>query len=345
MPQHERTDITSLILIAAIGCALPRTPSVAADWVRAGVNAPTPRWGMERGLQFGLHPGGTGRADGPRGLIRLRYPALSDGGYDLINFIAVEPVVKRRRGLSELERSQLDGAQGKRIWAVGTDNSDQGASPSPGKLTTLGQGVEQLEVTLRVERFDNGAHVGLVLTQRSDRPDELALTVRAEPDSAALDACVLTATMGNKIRARQLWLQDEVVSSLRLYPDYKTNDFAPIASFPLDRLKRTLEGDVIVALTTNEERPADVYPFPGTRLWHYGGAKVTQYWRKPKAEVSEDLRAVVNGRYVYWNSQQPVPGGIAFENFELQERFREGQTVIFGITRRTPAELGFQAKP
>jgi hypothetical protein len=50
---------------------------------------------------------------------------------------------------------------------------------------------------------------------------------------------------------------------------------------------------------------------------------------------------VVNGRYTYWRSKQPVPGGIAFENFELKQRFREGQTFVFGITRRTPRELGF----
>jgi hypothetical protein len=30
--------------------------------------------------------------------------------------------------------------------------------------------------------------------------------------------------------------------------------------------------------------------------------------------------------------QQPIPGGISFENFELREPFRDGQTSVFGIT-------------
>jgi hypothetical protein len=85
-----------------------------------------------------------------------------------------------------------------------------------------------------------------------------------------------------------------------------------------------------------------VFPFPGTRLWYYGGAKVTQYWRKPNGTFRDDLSAAVSARYTYWKSKQPVPGGIAFENFEMREPFSEGQCFVFGITLRTPAELGFR---
>lgn len=62
--------------------------------------------------------------------------------------------------------------------------------------------------------------------------------------------------------------------------------------------------------------------------------------REPRGLIRLDLRAVVNGRYMYWRSRQQVPGGIAFENFELRQRFREGQTFVFGITPRTPRDLG-----
>ena len=41
-----------------------------------------------------------------------------------------------------------------------------------------------------------------------------------------------------------------------------------------------------------------------------------------------------------WKSRHPIPGGVAFENFEMRERFRPGQRFVFGITRRTPGELG-----
>ena len=81
------------------------TVSVAhgADWIRPGVSTNQPVWGVRGGLVWAVAPGGF-RGGEPRGLIRLGYPVLPGKRYDLINFIAVEPVVQGRRGFSELER-------------------------------------------------------------------------------------------------------------------------------------------------------------------------------------------------------------------------------------------------
>jgi hypothetical protein len=253
---------------------------------------------------------------------------LTNGGYDLINFIAIEPVVKGRRGFSELEFSRLDQRNGKRFWV----------ETAAGQLTVT-NGVEQLEVTVLVERFDNGAHVRLRLGQRSDAPDELRLTLEAEPDSAPLDYGLLTATMGNKARTRQLWLRDGPVSSLRLYADFTGSGFAPHRFFPLERLPRNASSDVLVAITTDEDQPSAVQPFGRPHFWDYRGHKVTQYWRQPAACVADDLHCAVNGRFTYWGSKRPIPGGVAFENFELRQKYRPGDEFIFGITRRAPSEL------
>jgi len=296
-------------------------------------------WGISGGLLWAVPPAGF-RGGEPRGLIRLGYPILADNAYDLINFIAIEPVVGRDRGFSELERSQLDGVQGKRLWA-----ESSGTAPTnhllAGELRMRPGGQEELEVDLRVEKFENGAHVRLVVLQRSDRPNEIQLSVFREPDSAPLEYCILTATMGNMARTRQLWLSNEVVSSLKVYADYKDKEFAPHKMYPLSRLHRTGEGRVCVAVTNDEEDPASVYPFPNSGLWHYAGRKVTQYWAKDPGTFRDDLQAVVNGRYTYWQSSRPIPGGVAFENFELREKFHDGQKFVFGVTRKTPQELGF----
>ena len=310
-----------------------------ADWVRPGLSTNEPVWGLRDGLLWAVAPGGF-RGGEPRGLIRLGYPVLLDNRYDLINFIAVEPVVHGRRGFSELERSQLDHREGKRVWA---EDSGRGTvtNAGPGDLALSGNGQEELAVKLRVERFENGAHVRLVVRQRRDRPDEIALSVFREPDSAPLEYCILTATMGNMARTRLLWLRDEVVSSRRVYSDYQGKDFAPHRAYPLSRLYRAPDGRILAAITNDEDNPSSVFPFPGSELWHYAGRKVTQYWAREADSFSEDLKVIVNGRYAYWRSSCPIPGGIAFENFEMQERFHDGQTFIFGITRRTPQELGF----
>jgi hypothetical protein len=312
--------------------------AAGSDWIRPGLSTNQSVWGLRAGLVWAVAPAGF-RGGEPRGLLRLGYPVLLDQRYDLINFIAIEPIVHGRRGFSELERSQLDHLRGKRIWAENTDG--QTTNPVPGQISKASNGEEQLEVNLRVEKFDNGAHVHLHVRQRSGRPDEIELSVFQEPDSAPLEYCILTATMGNMARTRRLWLKDEVVSSLQLYHGYHDTGFAPHQQYPLPRLHRTTDGGMLVALTNDETDPAAIYPFPNSEDWHYAGRKVTQYWAKEAGAFRDDLLTIVNGRYTYWQSSRPIPGGIAFENFELRERFYDGQKSIFGITTRTPHELGF----
>lgn len=317
-------------------------PGHGADWIRAGQTTNAPMWGLRGGLQFGLHPA---RFDvrsngGPRGLIRLASPVLADGGYTLINYLAIEPVVAGRKGFSELEKSSFDQRQGKLFW---TGDPARPAVETPhldaGELKRVAPGVEELSVTVFVEKFDSGAHVRLRLAQRSDAPDELRVTVEAEPDSAPIETCIVTATMGNQSRTRLLFLANGPVSSLQLYPDYRDIHFAPHRVFALDRLSRAANGDVLVAIANDEENPALVQPFGRPHAWDYRGAKVTQYWRKPVAEITPRLQCAVNARFTYWMGNQPIPGGISIENFELREPFRSGQTVVFGITHRSPLEV------
>ena len=312
----------------------------AADWIRPGVSTNQPVWGIRGGLLWAVAPAGF-RPGEPRGLIRLGYPVLSEGRYDLINFIAVEPIVRGRRGFSELEHSQLDGLAGKRIWAQG-EGDRIATNLVSGRLQNGPHEEDELDVMLRVETFENGAHVRLVVRQRSNRPDEIEFSIFQEPDSAPLDYCILTATMGNMARTRQLWLKDEFANSLELYRGYQKTYFTPHQEYPLSVLHRTAEGGVLVAVTNDEESPATVYPFPNSELWHYAGCKVTQYWAKTAGTFRADLHAAVNARYTYWLSSRPIPGGVAFENFELREQFYDGQRFTFGITRRTPQELGLE---
>jgi hypothetical protein len=145
--------------------------------------------------------------------------------------------------------------------------------------------------------------------------------------------------MGNKARARRLWLRDETVSSHELFPDYRDSGFTAHRLFSLDRLYRTAAGEVLAAITTDEPDPGSVDPAPAAAHWRYRGFPVTQYWKKPAGTWHDDLEVAVNGRYTYWMSRHPIPGGVAFENFEMRERFRPGQRVVFGITHRTPTRI------
>jgi hypothetical protein len=141
--------------------------------------------------------------------------------------------------------------------------------------------------------------------------------------------------MGNYERLRLLWLKDRVESSRRLFPDYAGNDFVEGDAYPLADLLRNNDGDATVYCTSDETAPQDS-PGNSTNHWVYVLPKMTQYWRVPGHDVQPDLRVRVNARRVYWNSTAPVLGGIAFENFELRQRFVPGQSFIFGISHSEP---------
>ncbi len=331
---HSLAVLCSLILGAVV------SRGAGVDWIRPGVNTNQAVWGIRGGLIWAIPPVAF-RGGDPRGLIRLGYPILTNSEYDLVNFIAIEPIVGGRRGFSELEQSEMDRRQGKRIWAEAPGSGSTNGLVA-GRLRKRPDGQEELQVDLRVERFDNGARVRLSILQRGDRPDEIQLTVFRESDSAPLEHCILTATMGNMARTRQLWLGKQVVASLKLFGDYKGSEFTPHQEYPLSQLHRTAEGRVLVAVTNDEQDPTSAHPFPDSKLWYYAGSKVTQYWAKEAGAFKDDLRVLVNGRYTYWLSSRPIPGGVAFENFEMRERFYQGQSFTFGITRKTPQELGFK---
>lgn len=268
----------------------------------------------------------------PRGLIYLYMEPVVRSRH-VLNFIAIEPVVNGKRGYSELERSAWDNKEGKLIWS-----SDEPAFErhDPKKLacgTVESHGsTESLSVYMMCEPFANGARVYLRLTFRSDAPGELQLETFAAPGSAPISHCILTATMGNYARLRELYLRNLKVTSHELWPDYRDTQFAPAKEFGLQQLHRLRDGNVFVAATPDEVSPADT-PAPGH--WNYTGIPAVQYWKLEPKEAVSATKARVNGRYTYWMSKKPIPGGISFENFELERPFRDGERIVYGVTTNT----------
>ena len=319
------TPLVCLVALAAAPSSSHSQPDHHAD-----AYLPTSSrqvWGFSHGIRLAIFPNAiSGPGDGgPRGLLRIGYPILPDGGSNLINFIAVEPTVNGRKGFSELERS-ADGNPGKVIQFTGA------------RREKIGKGPDRLILEFDVERFENGAHVRLEAAFRSDRPNEVKLRAYAEPDSAPMQECVLTATMGNYERLRRIWLKNGSVDSKILYPDYTGDGFASDHFFPLDLLARRKDGSVIAPCAPDEPDPRESQSrLPAGTFWRYPGVRVTQYWRAPRGSFSPDLTLRVNARRVYWGSNLPLPGGIAFENIELRDHFRSGQPFIFGVSTE-PAE-------
>jgi hypothetical protein len=304
-------------------------PDTDGVWLRPADAAPAePRWGFADGLQVGLHP-----LRGPRGLLRIYAPYLGHPRDRLLNFIAIEPIPQgaTERGYSELEHSSLDDAPGKRFWSADTSGDPSPRDPlhpARGVVEEIG-GVEHLTVYVHSERFENGAEVVVRVRFRADRPHEVSVAASLRDGSVPLESCVLTATMGNFARLRRLHLRDRVVTPAELWPGFTGTGFAPHGVFGRTEVVES-GGGVSVWATPDEAAPHDAEHAAGTaEHWRYSGEKAVQGWRVP--EPSDDLRVLVNGRWAYWASAAPVPGGVSYENFEVVEPFRDGQELVYWV--------------
>ena len=299
-------------------------------WVRpTGAPDDEPRWGHVDGIQIGIPP-----IPGPRGLLRVFTPYLDHPRERLVNFIAVEPIPEgaTERGFSELEPSTLDpGERGKRFWSADkADAAERAGGPSPARgIVGIADGTETLTVWIGVERFDNGADVRVRVRFFADRPHEVEVAGFANAASVPLSHLILTATMGNWARLRQLHLADRIVTAVDLWPDFSGTAFAEHARFPLSELSRDGEAAVVSA-TGDEEDPWSVeYAADTAAHWRFLGHRAVQTWRVD--DPHPELEAVVNARWSYWASASPIPGGPAYENFEIIEPFRQGAAFRFSV--------------
>ena len=336
MKQGRWTRVLGCLCLVCVGFfALGQdSSSTSTDagtlWVRPSSEHPTqPLWGHVNGLRVGLWP-----MTGPRGLLRVYAPYLGHAEERMINYIAIEPVIQGSlaRSFSELEVSQLDGVDGLRFWSADSPNDAEPRDPTEPARGIIGYdgGVETLTVTIFIEPYRSGAKVVLSLTFRADRPHEVGISTYTAKDSKPLSACIVTATMGNYARLRTLYLRESTMQAGTLWPGFEGPDFTTHTCFTLDKMLMTSNGQALFMATPDEAHPEVAEYAPRTFIgWKYYGQVATQVWR------SEDphplLRGCVNGRTEYWASRSPIPGGIAFENFELIEPFREGVTFWFGV--------------
>ncbi|WP_343539173.1 hypothetical protein [Sphingobacterium thalpophilum] len=314
-------------------------PDTTGVWVQpAQGRAAMPVWGHVDGIRIGLAP-----LPGPRGLLRIYAPYLDYDFPQVINFIAFEPIPKGedRRGFSELEMSSMHpGLQGKHFWS--SDTVDYAARldvvfPARGRIGK-DHGEETLTVYIFAEPFDNGAAVYARIRFFASRPYEFEITGYATPGSRPLQYFIPTATMGNKARLRTLYLKDRKYSSLELWPDYQGQHFTAHAFFSQKDMIHNKKGNVYFIAGPNEANyQQTVYTRNTHDHWRYNGKVATQYWCRPSP--SKLLKGAVNGRYTYWGSREPIPGGVAIENFEFIEPFENGQVYIYGISPLAPELL------
>jgi hypothetical protein len=352
----------SLILLFFAGITKAQQAAPGVQWIRPDNESSPPVWGIHNGIVVGLWPaavekGGPGSDGGPRGLLRIGYQYM--GAVFLINYIAIEPVVNGDMEFSEVSPSQVDGKWGKFLWASDSVNTSSftpyaGARVIITHPDKLHPEAEQLNLYILMEKFLDGAHPYLKLTIRSDKPGELGIQIFNHEKSAVMERCALSATMGNYSRLRLLYLHGEVIDSRKLYAGYDDIDFMEKGPYPYTHMLKNKKGDPIVIAESNEsfdqlaswpQQPAYLAKWG----WKYRPFyKLTQYWRVDSGDYDKSIQVRVNGRAKYWGAESPdkkkyidIPGGPAFENFELRENYRSGQKFYFGLTQKSAREMIF----
>ncbi|WP_214071438.1 hypothetical protein [Mucilaginibacter sp. dw_454] len=333
--------------------------SAQSKWIRPDATSNKQLWGIHDGIVFSLWPnavetGNTG-SGGPRGLIQVGYEYK--GKIYLINYIAIEPIVDGKIEFSEISPSATDGKWGKLLWAS-DKKTDDAYNPSLKPLGVITHpdpakpAVEQLTLFVFMEQYSDKAAPYLKISIRSDRPEEICFEINNKANSARMDRCALTATMGNYSRLRLLHLNNEIVDSRKLYSNFNGIDFIEKQSYPVTQFLKLKDGSPI-ALAEQNESLAELTSWPTDSAyqtkkgWRYRpDFKLTQYWRKDNSGYDPSLQVRVNGRAKYWAGASPdpkqyvnLPGGPAFENFELREKYYPGQKFIYGLSRKSVAEI------
>lgn len=297
-------------------------------WPGNGVATDKPIWGHKDGIQIALAP-----MPGPQGLIRIYAPYLGAPQGRPINYLSIEPTAKGQKGRdqSELQQSRVrPGKQGLSFYASNQLDSFPADGPPVTGVHDPKKGT--LTLFIHTETFRNGTKPVLeIVFDRKDR-QAIEIITHAAPDSTVMSHCTVSATMGNYGLLRRLHLKDSVQNAVKLWDGVETTGmgFLKWKTWGADHFKHLPNGNPYVLLTSNFKNASEAkYDRSVRKNWRYSATMATHYWC---TEADANPVVAVNARRTYWMSQSPIPGGAAFENFELRMPFKPGRRLWFGIT-------------
>ncbi|VVB79830.1 Uncharacterised protein [uncultured archaeon] len=296
-------------------------PVLSDGWILPENNNQNYIWGLADGIAIGIQknskppqmdnaPGGTWAP----GLIYVMFTDEKGETY-FFNYI----------GFDILGKNGLDQSEAEKIVFMPESTSVEGSI---------------LTVVFRTSEFNkNKIPLKVTITIDKSKPREIGISAQDMYKENNLVSYIhMSATGGNLGRIRDLYLKDEIINSKNLYAGEQPGSgcFYPLKTFALNKLRTDSSG--VIAYAGNDEAGnwfgewgSDVAPY-------YGKPKFYQYWRKYSGTYNPDLMVTVNGRDHYFSgflnpcNGKAVTGGVAYENFDMVEKYYAGQKFWFGYS-------------
>src|SRR3546814_12434860 len=105
-----------------------------------------------------------------------------------------------------------------------------------------------------------------------------------------MERCAVTATMGNYVRLRLLYLKDRVIDARQLYEDYNDIHFVEKEGYPVEEFLKDENGDFIVIAAGNES-------FAELSAWPQEPAYQARWTRSEERRVGKECVSTCRSRW------------------------------------------------
>ena len=183
----------------------------------------------------------------------------------------------------------------------------------------------------------------LVVCQRSDAPQEIALQIWPENDSVLFSQAAACCVAGHIARPRIIWFAKKSISALEVWLGGREHVLTKPEVVHGKFFESLPDHSAAIAFTCDEAVPWNDYAFINSDRFRFKGERVTQYWRMAANSWQRDLAASIQALSFYPGTEVAIIGGTVCERFGIEQSSMPGQTLIYGATLKTPQELGFKA--
>jgi hypothetical protein len=257
-----------------------------------------------------------------------------------LNELAIKPRADDRYANSTTEqRTQAGGKLGLRF---ATSDSKQLSKkvwePAEGVLSEDGK---TLRLFVHPEPFSNRARPVIEIRFDAPHANRIGFRVHTASESTGMTECVLSAMSGSFADLRQLHFADGHVKTTKQmfesWPDESKltdKERSPWQTFSGEQFPLVDDGTLRQIRLTSDVSDYSTLKYAGavSTGWQYKALPSEQSWL---CAAETPFTVALRARKSFRNGNGPIPGGPAFEDFELRTRLQPNQWIWYEVLPKT----------